>query len=152
MGMYLIGYRVLTPKVVSIRQLIVGAMLAGICWTALQAAGALVVSHFLKSTSIYGVFSIVLALLAWIYLVIQVTVYAAEVNVVLARRLWPRSIVQPPLTAADREALALQPLQNQRREEQHITVTFTDETTANKDAGDTSGDSSADKDATIGSA
>ena len=152
MGMYLIGYRVLTPKVVPIKRLIPGAMLAGFCWTALQAAGALVVSHFLKSTSIYGVFSIVLALLAWIYLVIQVTVYAAEVNVVLARRLWPRSIVQPPLTAADREALALQPLQNQRREEQHITVTFTDETTANKDAGDTSGDSSADKDATIGSA
>ena len=30
------------------------------------------------------------------------TVYAAEVNVVLARRLWPRALVQPPLTEADR--------------------------------------------------
>lgn|SRR5712691_1974275 len=127
MSMYLIGYRVLTPKIVPIRRLIPGAMLAGIAWTALQAAGALVVSHYLKSTSIYGIFGIVLALLAWIYLVIQVTVYSAEVNVVLARRLWPRSIVQPPLTAADRAALALQPLQTQRREDQHITVTFTDE-------------------------
>jgi hypothetical protein len=68
----------------------------------------------------------VLALLAWIYLVLQVTVYAAEVNVVRARRLWPRSLVQPPLTEADRAALALQPLQNQRREEQQISVTFTD--------------------------
>ena len=110
-----------------IRQLIPGALLAGAAWTALQAAGALVVSHFLKSTSIYGVFSIVLALLAWIYLVIQVTVYSAEVNVVVARRLWPRSIVQPPLTAADREALVLQPLQNQRREDQRITVTLTEQ-------------------------
>ncbi len=102
-------------------------MLAGAAWTLLQAAGTLVVGHYLKSTSIYGIFGIVLALLAWIYLVVQVTVYSAEVNVVLARRLWPRSIVQPPLTAADREALALQPLQNQRREDQHITVTFTDD-------------------------
>lgn len=127
MAMYLAGYRVLTPKIVPLKRLVPGAMLAGIAWTALQAAGALVVSHFLKSTSIYGVFSIVLALLAWIYLVIQVTIYAAEVNVVLARRLWPRSIVQPPLTAADREVLALQSLQNQRREDQHVTVTFTDD-------------------------
>jgi hypothetical protein len=40
----------------------------------------------------------VLGLLAWIYSGVQVTVYAAEVNVVLARRLWPRSLVQLPLT------------------------------------------------------
>jgi hypothetical protein len=53
-------------------------------------------------------------------------VYAAEVNVVLIRRLWPRSIVQPPLTEADRASMALQVLQNQRREEQRVRVTFTD--------------------------
>ena len=52
--------------------------------------------------------------------------YAAEINVVLARRLWPRSIVQPPLTEADRASMALQALQNQRREEQHIEVSFHD--------------------------
>ena len=33
---------------------------------------------------------------------------------------------QPPLTEADRAALSLQPLQNQRRPEQQIHVTFTD--------------------------
>ena len=126
-GMYILAFRVLTPKIVSTRKLIPGAILGGVAWTILQAAGTLVVGHFVKSTSIYGIFGIVLALLAWIYLVVQVTVYSAEVNVVLARRLWPRSIVQPPLTAADRKALALQPLQNQRREDQHITVTFTDD-------------------------
>jgi hypothetical protein len=46
--------------------------------------------------------------------------------VVLARRLWPRSVVQPPLTEADRASVALQALQNQRRPEQHIEVTFDD--------------------------
>jgi hypothetical protein len=54
------------------------------------------------------------------------TVYCAEINVVLARRLWPRSIVQPPLTEADRATLAVQALQNQRRPEQHIQVTWDD--------------------------
>jgi hypothetical protein len=53
-------------------------------------------------------------------------VYAAEVNVVLARRLWPRSVVQPPLTEADRASMALQALQNQRREEQRVEVSFDD--------------------------
>jgi hypothetical protein len=45
---------------------------------------------------------------------------------VLARRLWPRAIVQPPLTEADRASMALQALQNQRRPEQHVEVTFDD--------------------------
>jgi hypothetical protein len=72
------------------------------------------------------VFATVLGLLAWIYLAIEITVYSAEINVVLARRLWPRSIVQPPLTEADRASMALQALQNQRRPEQHIEVTWDD--------------------------
>jgi hypothetical protein len=45
---------------------------------------------------------------------------------VLARLLWPRSIVQPPLTVADRVVLAGQALQNQRRDDQHIAVSFDD--------------------------
>jgi YihY family inner membrane protein len=125
-GMYVLSFRVLTPKGVPTPDLVAGAMLAGLAWTVLQAAGALVVSRFLHSGSVYGIFGIVLSLLAWIYLVLEVTIYAAEVNVVRARRLWPRSMLQPPLTDADRAALALLPLQQQRREEQHITVTFTD--------------------------
>jgi len=50
-------------------------------------------------------------LLAWIYLGAEITVYAAEINVAAARRLWPRPIVQPPLTQADRGVLAAQVLQ-----------------------------------------
>jgi hypothetical protein len=72
------------------------------------------------------VFATVLGLLAWVYLATEITVYSAEINVVLSRRLWPRSIVQPPLTEADRASMALQALQNQRRPEQHVEVTFDD--------------------------
>jgi hypothetical protein len=125
-GMYIGAFRALTPKGVAIRQLLPGAIIGGILWTALQVVGTWLVHHFLHSDSLYGVFGTVLGLLAWIYLAIQVTMYCAEINVVLARRLWPRSIVQPPLTEADRASMALQALQNQRRPEQHVEVTFDD--------------------------
>ena len=124
--MYIGAFRVLTPKGVPTRDLLRGAVLAGICWTLLQILGTYLVHHFLHSDSLYGVFATVLGLLAWIYLAVLVTVYSAEINVVLSRRLWPRSIVQPPLTEADRASMALQALQNQRRPEQHVEVTFDD--------------------------
>jgi YihY family inner membrane protein len=125
-GMYLLGFRVLTPKSVPFRRLILGAVLGGIGWTVLLAAGTVLVRHYLHSDTVYGIFAIVLSLVAWIYLVVEVTIYAAEVNVVVARKLWPRSIVQPPLTRADRETLALFPLAEQRRDEQRVAVSFTD--------------------------
>jgi YihY family inner membrane protein len=125
-GMYFAAFRVLTPRAVPTRSLVPGAIAGGIAWTGLQAAGSYLVHHFLRTDSVYGVFGTVLGLLAWIYLSVEVTVYAAEINVVLARKLWPRSIVQPPLTEADRASLALQVLQNQRREEQQIQVVFGD--------------------------
>jgi YihY family inner membrane protein len=125
-GMYVGAFRALTPKGVPTRRLLPGAITGGICWTVLQVLGTWLVHHFLHSDSLYGVFGTVLGLLAWIYLAVQVTVYCAEINVVLSRRLWPRSIVQPPLTEADRASMALQALQNQRRPEQHVEVTFDD--------------------------
>jgi YihY family inner membrane protein len=123
-GMFIAAFRILTPKAVVVRRLLPGAIVAGICWTLLQVLGTYLVHHFLRSDSVYGVFATVLGLIAWIYVAVRLIVYAAEINVVLARRLWPRSIVQPPLTAADRESLSLQALQNQRRKEQHVEVTF----------------------------
>jgi YihY family inner membrane protein len=126
-GMFAAAFRILTPKTVVVRRLLPGAIVAGVCWTALQILGTYLVHHFLKSDSVYGVFATVLGLIAWIYVAVRIIVYAAEVNVVLTHRLWPRSIVQPPLTEADRASLSLQALQNQRRKEQHVEVTF-DET------------------------
>lgn len=125
-GMYFIGFRILTPRGVPARDLAPGAVAAGICWTVLQVVGAYLVHHFLHSNSVYGVFATVLGLVAWLYLAAQITVYCAELNVVLARQLWPRAIIQPPLTEADRASIALQALQNQRRPEQQVTVTFDD--------------------------
>jgi YihY family inner membrane protein len=123
-AMYLIGFRVLTPKSIPFRSLVPGAIAGGTTWTVLQALGTYLVQHLLHVNSVYGVFATVLGLLAWIYFGVQIVVYSAELNVVLARKLWPRSIVQPPLTKADRLVLADQALQNQRRDDQRIDVSF----------------------------
>src|SRR5215469_12910738 len=125
-GMYLGAFRVLTPKGVPTSKLLPGAIAGGILYTVLQSLGTWLVHHYLHSDSVYGVFATVLGLVAWIYLAVEITVYSAEVNTVLTRRLWPRSIIQPPLTEADRASMALQALQNQRRPEQHVEVTFHD--------------------------
>jgi len=125
-GMYTGAFRVLTPKGVPTRNLITGAITGGILYTVLQTLGVYLLHHYLHSDSAYGVFATVLGLLAYIYLAVEITLYSAEINVVLARRLWPRALVQPPLTEADRVSMALQALQNQRRPEQHVEVTFDD--------------------------
>ena len=69
-----------------------GAVIAGTAWTLLQFAGALLVNHQLRHLSnLYGTFATVLGLIWWLALVALITVLAAECNVVLTRRLWPRS-------------------------------------------------------------
>jgi quercetin dioxygenase-like cupin family protein len=94
-GLFLLVFRVLTPRQIPTRQLIAGALVAGVAWQVLQAVGGYLVGHYLRRTSeVYGLFAIVLGLLVWLYLGAQLTLYAAEVNVVAARRLWPRSLLQ----------------------------------------------------------
>ena len=125
--MFLLVFRVLTPKGVPTSNLVWGAAAGGVAWTVMQALGNFLVGHYLHSDrSVYGVFAVVLGLVAWVYTLVEITVYAAEINVVLTRRLWPRAIVQPPLTEADRAVMAAQALQNQRREEQQVQVTYND--------------------------
>jgi YihY family inner membrane protein len=104
-GMFLLVFRVLTPRQIPTRQLVVGALVAGVAWQALQAGGGYLVGHYLRHTSqVYGVFAIVLGLLFWLYLGAQLALYGAEVNVVAARRLWPRSLLRPPSVKAGQRA------------------------------------------------
>jgi YihY family inner membrane protein len=104
-GLFLLVFRVLTPRQVPTRQLVAGALGAGVAWQALQAVGGYLVGHYLRHTSqVYGVFAIVLGLLLWLYLGARLTLYAAELNVVAARQLWPRSLLQPPFADADQPA------------------------------------------------
>ncbi|WP_329560397.1 YihY/virulence factor BrkB family protein [Kitasatospora sp. NBC_01266] len=130
-GMCLACFRILTPGEIAARPLLPGCLLAGPLFTVLQAFGAVLVTHQLRhSSQIYGFFATVIGLLSWLYLAAQVTVYAAETNVVLARHLWPRSLLQPPLTPSDQAVLGAIARQQKRRPEQHVQVTFDDQDTS----------------------
>jgi len=122
---FLLAFRILTPRSVGTRGLVPGAVAGGVLWTVVLALGGYLVGHDLRNDgAVYGVFGAVLGLVAWVYLGARLSVTCAELNAVLAGRLWPRALVQPPLTAADRLAVALQATENQRRPEQHVVVSF----------------------------
>jgi YihY family inner membrane protein len=124
-GISAAAFRLLTPRSVPSRDLVPGAVLVGVAWTVLQLIGGYLISQRLQQTSeVYGMFAIVLGLLFWLALIAQISLYAAELNVVLARRLYPRSIVQPPLTEPDREALRQLARQEERRPEERVRVDF----------------------------
>lgn len=126
-ALFIVGFRVLTPKSIKTRLLIRGAAAAGIAWAGLQLGGTSLVGHQLKHTSqIYGYFGSILGLLAFLFLAAEITMYAAELNVVWARKLYPRSIMAPPLTAADRRVLGDIARSTERRPEQHVEVDFSD--------------------------
>jgi uncharacterized BrkB/YihY/UPF0761 family membrane protein len=61
----------------------------------MQLVGTYFVTHRIQqATSIYGTFALVIGVLVWFYVGAQITLYAAEINVVRARRLWPRSLIR----------------------------------------------------------
>ena len=108
-GVFWLSFRIATARLVRWRDLRTGAAIAAVCWTVLQLVGGYVVSHQLhRASELYGIFGIVLGLLAWLFLQAELTLYAAEADVVLARRLWPRSVL--PATA-DQPAQESEPAQ-----------------------------------------
>jgi membrane protein len=89
------------------RDLWIGAAIAAFVWQVLQLVSGYVVSHQLShASSLYGTFGVVLGLLAWLYLQAEVTLYAAEIDVVLVRGLWPRSIKSDSGDRADKDQKA----------------------------------------------
>ncbi|HEY6787796.1 MAG TPA: YhjD/YihY/BrkB family envelope integrity protein, partial [Trebonia sp.] len=93
-GVFWLAFRLATMRMVPWRNLRFGAMLAALVWQVLQVAGGYVVTHSLQRVStLYGAFGVVLGLLGWLYLQATVTVYCAEVDAVLAKGRWPRSLL-----------------------------------------------------------
>ena len=123
-----VAFRVLTVAQVSWTDVLPGGLIAGIAWAILQAAGGYIIGHRLESTTdVYGAFAVVIGLLTWMYLGAQVTFLAAEVNVILAKRLWPRALHPEEMTEADRRTLRALAETEERREEQEVEVRFAGE-------------------------
>ena len=122
-GLFWLGFWLATAREVTWRQLRLGAVFSAIVWQVLQTFGGYFLSHQLAHASpLYGTFALVLGLIAWFYLQAELTLYAVEINVVRAYRLWPRSIAPPPYTEQDRRAYELYADVEKRRKQEDIMV------------------------------
>lgn len=87
-------FGLLGARSASFSALLPGVVLAAVCWAGLQLIGGYFVSHQVRGAApAYGTFALVLGLLVWIQLGATLTVLSAELNVVRARGLWPRSLL-----------------------------------------------------------
>lgn len=101
--LFSVAFRILSPTAGSVRHVLPGAVLAAVGWQVLQWVGGYYITSRLSSASAtYGTFAIVIGLLTWFFLLGQLILLAAELNVVRAHKLWPRSLSGPPVTDADR--------------------------------------------------
>jgi membrane protein len=103
--LFITVFALLTPERPRVSDLLPGVALAAVGALALQSLGGWYVDHAIKDASaIYGTFALVIGLLSWFFLISHLLLIAAEVNVVLRWRLWPRSLTGD-LEPADRRAL-----------------------------------------------
>jgi membrane protein len=123
--LFMTAFKLLTAVDIPWRDLLPGVLAAAVGWQLLQHLGGYYIDHTLKRTGpLYGVFALVLGLLAWIYLGAQLTIFAAEINVVRLHRLWPRSFFSAPLLDADKRALTSSAEVEERIEEENVEVSF----------------------------
>jgi len=122
--LFFAAFRFLSPDEIPTRNLLTGVLFAAVLWQILQHIGGYYVSHVVRhAQETSGLFAFVLGLLAWLYLGGQVTLIAAEINVVRARKLWPRSFTAP-LLDADRRALTSSAETEERVQQENVEVTF----------------------------
>jgi membrane protein len=135
-GALLVGFRVLTARDVALADLLPGAIGAGVTIQVLQTVGTLFVSRELGGASqVYGVFGLVLGLLAWLYLQAVILVFCAEINVVRTRRLWPRHLLAPftddvTLTRADQASYRSYANTERYKPFEQVQTTFDDQPNA----------------------
>ena len=103
-----------------------------VLWQGLQYIGTVYATRVLKETEgMNGAFGLFLGLIGIIYIAAFVGVLGIEVNVVSARRLWPRSlrtlfVDRPDLTDADRRAYASYVRSQMHKQTEQVDVSFKD--------------------------
>jgi membrane protein len=108
--LFALVFKLATGRPLKWRQLAPGAILASLFWHVMQTFGVIYVERVVNNASnTTGVFAIVLGLVAFLHLTALAIVFSAEVNVVLALRIWPRALLTPftddvDLTSGDKRA------------------------------------------------
>jgi membrane protein len=104
-AVFLLIFKIGTARRFGYRKFVTGALVAAVGIQIIQSIGGFIITHQLKNmTSLYGTFALVLGMLFWIYLQVQIILYAVEINSVRVLKLWPRSLMQEDLTPQDKKA------------------------------------------------
>jgi uncharacterized BrkB/YihY/UPF0761 family membrane protein len=124
-GFYSLAFRVLTPAEADAGSFLPGALAGGVGFTFLTTVGTGLVQHQLRhTTATYGALASVIGVVAYLLLLAKISVYAAELNPVLHRGLWPRALPTTPPTEADDEVLRDLAHEQRRRKDEHVGVGF----------------------------
>ncbi len=93
-GLFLVAsYEILTQPRIGVRSLLPGAAVGGTLLWLLQVVGGTYVTRIVSNASdVYGAFAGVFGALIWIALLARVVLLSGELNVVLSRHAWPRSL------------------------------------------------------------
>jgi YihY family inner membrane protein len=132
-AVFIVTFRICTAQTTTIGNVVPGAITAAIVWQLLQLFGTAYVGNVVKGAGeTYGVFALVLGLLAWIFLAANGVVLSAEINVVRAKHLYPRSLMTPftdnvDLTLADRQVYTDAATAQQAKGFESIVVSFANE-------------------------
>ena len=122
--------RLATPQAETFRQVLPGGLAIAVMWQLLQWAGGVYVARVVsRANDLNAVFALVLGLVALIYIAAVMGVIGIELNVVLARQLWPRALLAPftdevDLTDADRRAYADYAKAQRHKGFQRVRVSF----------------------------
>jgi uncharacterized BrkB/YihY/UPF0761 family membrane protein len=132
-AIFVLAIHIGTARDLRWRDSIPGATGAAVAWLVLQSFGAILVGHVLKNaTEVNAVFGLVLGLAVWLYVAAATLVVCVEVNVVRAKRLWPRALMTPftddvDLTRADRRSYTDAAKAQRLKGFENVDVTFENE-------------------------
>jgi membrane protein len=124
-ALFLTAFRLMTSRDIPLRCLWVGVVTAAVLWEILQVLGGYYIGHVYKhSSGTYSQFALVIALLVWLRLGAQLTLYAAEIDVVVNRKLWPRRLLGGPEAPADERTLRALAKVEERSPREQVDVHF----------------------------
>jgi YihY family inner membrane protein len=119
-----------TPEHHRLRTVLPGGVAVAVMWQALQQVGGVYVSQVINRVGeMNGVFALVLGLVALLYIGAVMAMLGIQINVVLAKELYPRALMAPftddvDLTEADRRVYTDYAKAQRHKGFQHVSVTF----------------------------
>lgn len=122
--------RLALPERPAWRLVLPGGLAVAVMWQVLQRLGGLYVERVVSRVSeMSGVFALVLGLVALLYIAAVMAMLGIQINVVLAKRLYPRALLTPftdnvDLTEADRRVYTEYAQAQRHKGFEQVTVTF----------------------------